>query len=205
MPNGLTSSQAASYNGNGIKNTSKVGAYFLAPECPGMLMSFAELKFILAEAAFKNFITPGGNDVAGAYYLEGIYGSYNQYGDALLEAAHNSAATPAFPDTWTADSLALDFLVSDYYGWDPSIGMELIGKQKWAAMYDQGLQAYIEWRRIGYPVLIPAAEGMNDGKIPVRFPYPTDEYARNINSVTEGVNVLGGPDDRNSRVWWDVD
>jgi hypothetical protein len=205
MPNGLTSSQAASFNGNGIKNTCKVGSYFTNASCPGMLMSFAELKFILAEAAFKNFISPGGNDVAGVYYLEGIYGSYNQYGDALIEAAYNSPATPAFPDTWTADSLALDFLVSDYYGWDPANGMELIGKQKWAAMFDQGLQAFIEWRRIGYPVLIPAAEGMNDGKVPVRFPYPTDEYARNPSNVAAAIEMLGGPDDLNTRVWWDVD
>jgi hypothetical protein len=83
--------------------------------------------------------------------------------------------------------------------------MELIGKQKWAAMYDQGLQAFIEWRRIGYPVLIPAAEGMNDGKVPVRFPYPTDEYARNPSNVAAALELLGGPDDLNTRVWWDVD
>lgn len=205
MPNGLTSSQAASYNENGIKNTCKVGAYFTTATCPGMLMSFAELKFILAEAAFKNYITPGGNDVAGVYYLEGIYGSYNQFGDALIEAAYNSPATPAFPDTWTADSLAADFLASDAsLQWDPSKGMELIGIQKWAAMYDQGLQAFIEWRRIGFPVLTPAVEGMNNGKVPIRFPYPTDEYAVNPVNVGAGTTLLGGPDDLNTPVWWDV-
>jgi hypothetical protein len=206
MPNGLTSSQAASYNGNGIKNTCKVGAYFTTATCPGMLMSYAELKFILAEAAYKNFITPGGDDVAGAYYLEGIYGSYNQFGDALLEAAYNSPATPAFPDTWTADSLAADFLLNDgSYVWDATNAMELIGKQKWAAMYDQGLQAFIEWRRIGYPVLIPAVEGMNNGKVPIRFPYPTDEYATNKDNVEGAATLLGGPDDLNTPVWWDVE
>ncbi len=202
MPNGLTSSQAASYNGNGIKNTSKVGTFFTTATCPGQLMSAAELKFILAEAAFKGYI-PGGDTKAGEYYIEGIMTSYGQYGSDLLAAADNALGLPS--PTWDTDSLALDFIANDVWGWDAGNAMELIGHQKWAAMFDQGLQAFIEWRRIGYPVLTPAAEGMNGGKIPVRFPYPVDEYARNILSVTDAVTLLGGPDDLNTRVWWDVD
>jgi hypothetical protein len=197
MPNGLTSSQAASYNGNGIKYTSKVGSYFTAATCPGMLMSYAELQFILAEAAFKNYI-PGD---AEAYYYAGIYGSYAQFGDALVAAVDNAGYLES-PD-WTSDSLAADFIANDNFGWDANNGMELIATQRWAATYDQGLQAFIEWRRTGYPVLTPAAEGMNDGKIPVRFPYPTDEAARNPTSLAAGVALLGGPDDLNTRVWWD--
>jgi len=200
IPNGLTSSQAASYNENGIKFTSKVGVYFTAATAPGMLMSFAELKFILAEAAYKGYISGD----AGAYYIEGIMASYNQYGDDLVSAVDHIFGLPS--PTWDADSLALDFIAGDVFGWDAGNAMALIGTQKWAAMYDQGLQAFIEWRRIGYPVLTPAVEGMNDGKIPVRYPYPTDEYARNPSNVQAAISdLLGGPDDLNTRVWWDVD
>jgi hypothetical protein len=202
MPNGLTSSQAASYNENGIKNTSKLGNYFTAATCPGMLMSFAELKFILAEAAHKGFI-PGGDTKAGEYYLEGIMTSYAQFGDDLIEAVDYNFGLPS--PTWDTDSLALDFYANDVWGWDPANAMELIGTQKWVATFDQGLQSFIEWRRIGYPMLVPAAEGMNNGKIPVRFPYPTDEAARNPSNLAEGISLLGGPDDLNTRVWWDVD
>jgi hypothetical protein len=46
---------------------------------------------------------------------------------------------------------------------------------------------------------------MNGGKIPVRVPYPTDESARNPTSLAAGVTLLGGADDLNTRVWWDVD
>jgi hypothetical protein len=203
IPNGLTSSQAASYNGNGIKNTSKVGVYFTAASAPGMLMSFAELKFILAEAAYKGYIG-GGDAAAGAYYIEGIVASYNQYGDDLVSAADHVLGLPS--PTWDADSLALDFIANDVFGWDAGNAMALIGTQKWAAMFDQGLQAFIEWRRIGYPMLTPAVEGMNDGKIPVRYPYPTDVYSRNPSNVQAAISdLLGGPDDLNTRVWWDVD
>ncbi len=201
MPNGLTSSQAASYNGNGIKYTSKVGTYFLEATAPGMLMSFAELKFILAEAAFKGYIS-GGNDKAEEYYNEGIYGSYAQFGDDLVAAVDDAGFLSI--DEATSDSLAADFIANDDYAWDAANGMQLIATQRWVATFDQGLQSWFEWRRTGYPVLTPAIAGMNGGKIPVRVPYPTDEAARNPTSLAAGVTLLGGADDLNTRVWWDV-
>jgi len=199
LPNGLTSSQAASYKGNGIKNTCKIGSYFSAATAPGMLMSYAELQFILAEAAFKGYI-PGGNDKAGEYYTEGIYGSYNQFGDALVEAVDGNGFLPM--DGATVDSLAADYIAKDIYAWDATKAMELIATQRWAASFDQGLQSWFEWRRTGFPILTPALEGMNGGKIPVRVPYPTDEASRNPTSLAAGVTLLGGPDDLNTKVWW---
>ncbi|MFA4851898.1 MAG: SusD/RagB family nutrient-binding outer membrane lipoprotein [Bacteroidales bacterium] len=203
MPNGLTSSQAASYNGNGIKYTSKVGSWFTGVHndgltAPGMLMSFAELKFILAEAAFKGYF-PG---IAENYYYEGIYGSYAQFGDALVAAVDGYGYLPMADAT--SDSLAADYIANDIYGWVAVNGMELIATQRWAATYDQGLQSWFEWRRTGFPVLTPAIAGMNGGKIPVRVPYPTDEAARNPSSLAGGVSLLGGADDLNTRVWWDM-
>jgi hypothetical protein len=199
LPNGLTSSQAASYKGNGIKNTCKIGAYFSAATAPGMLMSYAELQFILAEAAFKGYI-PGGNAQAGVYYTAGIYGSYNQYGDDLVAAVLRDGYEPM--DNPTADSLAASYISTEGLQWDADNAMELIATQRWCATFDQGLQSWIEWRRTGYPVLTPAAAGMNNGKIPVRFPYPTDEASRNPTSLAAGVTLLGGPDDLNTKVWW---
>lgn len=206
MPNGLTSSQAASYNGNGIKYTSKVGTWFTGVHddgltAPGMLMSYSELQFILAEAAFKGYI-PGGTTEAGNYYNAGIYASYNQYGANLVAAVDNYGYLPDADAT--ADSLAADYIANDNYGWNAVNGMELIATQRWLASFDQGLQSWFEWRRTGFPVLTPAAEGMNNGLIPVRVPYPTDEAARNPSSLAAGIGLLGGADDMNTRVWWDV-
>jgi len=202
LPNGLTSSQAAAYKGNGIKNTCKIGAYFAAATAPGMLMSYAELQFILSEAAFKGYI-PGGNAQAGVYYTAGIFGSYNQFGDALVDAVLRDGYEPM--DNPTADSLAASYIATEGLQWDADNAMELIATQRWCATFDQGLQSWFEWRRTGYPVLTPAAAGMNNGKIPVRVPYPTDEASRNPTSLAEGVTLLGGADDLNTRVWWDVE
>jgi len=204
LPNGLTSSQAASYKGNGIKNTSKIGAYFSAATAPGMLMSYSELQFILAEAAFKGYI-PGGNAKADVYYTAGIYGSYNQFGSDLFDAVKgDNFLTATQAATWTPDSLAADYIATEGLEFDAANAMKLIATQRWCATFDQGLQAWFEWRRTGYPVLTPAVAGTNGGKIPVRVPYPTDEAARNPSSLAAGVTLLGGADDLNTRVWWDM-
>jgi len=199
MQNGLTSSQAASFNGNGIKNTSKVGSYFTQATAPGMLMSCAELKFILAEAALKGYIT-GSPITAEMYYKAGIFISYDQFGTDLVDLAEYYFGA-GFTST---DELANDFYLNDSWAWDPAKAMELIGTQRWVASFDQGLQSWIEWRRTGYPVLVAGPENMNNDKVPQRFPYPTDEAARNPTSLNAGISLLGGADNLDTRVWWDV-
>jgi hypothetical protein len=207
MPNGLTSSKAAAYNGSGLKNTSKLGAYFSQPTAPGVLMSYSELLFIEAEAAHKGYITGEGDTEAGDYYTNAIYASYEQWGDDLLATAQGLDDTYGLgiiKPAWDADSLALDFLTNDSWSWDAANADELIGTQKWVAMFDQGLQSWFEWRRLNYPVLTPAEDGVNDGKIPVRVMYPSDEGARNPKNRDAGVELLGGADNLNTRVWWDT-
>ena len=171
-------------------------------------MSYAELQFILAEAALKGYITGMGVTEAETYYKGGIWGSYRQFGDNLLLAFENSFydKNHPMPAGITVDDLAQDFYVNETFGWDPdpAIAMEKIATQKWVASFDQGLQSWIEWRRTGYPVLVAGAENMNNDKVPQRFPYPTDEYARNPSSLEAGKTLLGGADNLNTRVWWDV-
>jgi hypothetical protein len=198
LPNGLTSSKAALYNGNGLKYTSKIGTYFSAATAPGILMTYAELQFILAEAAHKGFIA-GGDADAEQYYIGGIWASYDQYGQDLLDL-QESYFGMGIPDV---DSLAEDFYVNDVWQWDAANAMECIGTQKWVALFGQGLEAYAEWRRIGFPVLTPAEDGVLQGQMPVRVTYPTDEDMQNkVNKdaavATQGADLL------TTRVWWDV-
>lgn len=210
MPNGLTSALAAAYNGGGLANTSKIGDYFTQATAPGQLMSYAELQFILAEAALKGYI-PGGNDKAGEHYVAGITASFHQYHDALqgifTEHSGGSYGSLSIPENYTvADEIA--YHTTDATApafWNPANGMKLIAEQKYIAMFDQGLQSWFEWRRTGFPVLTPAEYGANGGKIPVRVPYPSDEFATNPANVAAGVQKLGGADDLNTRVWWDID
>jgi hypothetical protein len=217
LPNGLTSSKAAAYNDNGMKFTSKIGSFYTQANAPGMLMSYAELQFILAEAAHKGYI-PGGDADAELYYLEGIWASYNQNHDYFATVLEDVWGSYFLGQGWDGAQDIVEFAYEHYlangahtyngityYGvaYDPANAMEQIGYERWVAGFDQGLQSYIEWRRLDIPALVPAEDGLNSGKIPIRFQYPSDEYSRNSENLNSAISAQGA-DDLNTPVWWDT-
>lgn len=200
LPNGLTSAKAAAYLGNGLKMTSKLGDYFTKADAPGMLMSYAELLFILSEATQKGYIT-GGTTTAQEYYEAAIAASYEQFGTEIVKLGADIFGNPS---NLTVQDYIDDYLANGDGAWDfdgDGDPLPEIGYQKWLAMFDQGLQAWFEWRRTGYPTLTPAEDGVNNGKIPVRLFYPSDEGARNATNLKEAVQRQGA-DDLNTLVWW---
>jgi len=82
----------------------------------------------------------------------------------------------------------------------------VIGKQKWIALYMQGVQGWTEWRRLDFGILQPPAGGALDGDgIPMRMVYPTDEQTLNGTSYSDAVSsFLGGSDALGTKLWWDV-
>jgi hypothetical protein len=107
------------------------------------------------------------------------------------------------PGDYPWDVMLEWYMADGGYAYNSANADELIAYQKYIAMFDQGLQAWFEWRRTGYPVLTPAVAGTNGGKIPVRVYYPSDEAARNPSNLNEAVSRQGA-DDLNTKVWWDV-
>jgi hypothetical protein len=78
-------------------------------------------------------------------------------------------------------------------------------EQKWVALFGQGIEAWTEWRRTGlpaFPAPDPRAVLNNDGILPTRFTYSTNEYSLNKTSVEAGVTLLGGKDDMKTKLWW---
>ena len=206
LPNGMKSSSAAAYLGNGLKNTSTIGDYFTEATFEGMLMSYPELQFILAEAAHKGYV-PGGDAKAAEYYVEGISSSYLYYATEIGEGIGNYYGVPGdayVPGSGGGSDPLLWFLDDGGWVYNPAIAMEQIATQKWVAMFDQGLQSWIEWRRLDLPVLTPAIDGVLSGEMPIRIYYPSDEYSRNKTNVEAAV-ASQGKDDLLTPVWWDVD
>ncbi|MBT1704616.1 SusD/RagB family nutrient-binding outer membrane lipoprotein [Chryseosolibacter indicus] len=187
VPNGLDDVAALEYNG-GPEFQSRIGPLFFeqatSPKgieiAKGVIMTYAELQFILAEAREKEFITTG---TAEAYYLNGINASFSFYG---LTASPTYLLQSEVAYTGTREEK-----------------LEKIGTQKWISLFFQGLEAWFDWRRTGYPKLQPGVDNQNDDRIPVRFIYPLIEQSLNADNRTIAVNRQG-PDDINSRVWWDV-
>ncbi|WP_419801322.1 SusD/RagB family nutrient-binding outer membrane lipoprotein [Mucilaginibacter sp.] len=176
LPNGLLVGDASNF---GLTKTSKPGTYFLAPQAPAVIMSYAEVLFDRAEAAARGFTTEN----AASLYTQAIGASLKQYGIADADAAIYTALPAVQYD-------AANFKKS-------------IGNQKWIALFGQGLEAFAEWRRLDYPQLQPAVAGALNGKIPVRFIYPGTEQA--LNGINYAAAVARqGPDALTTKLWFDV-
>lgn len=188
IPNGMDDVTALTYNG-GPQFQARIGSLFYeqanSPEgleiAKGVIMTFAELQFTLAEAKEKGIISTGDAEL---YYKKGIESSFRFY---------NLQTPDGFMDQ-----------TDIAYGGSLEEKLEKIGTQKWVAFYFQGLEAWFDWRRTGYPVLQPAVTNQNDDKIPVRFIYPFIEQSLNSSNRSQAVSRQGA-DDINTKVWWDVD
>ena len=157
----------------------------IAVPAEGLIMTYAELQLILAEAAEKNWIS---GDPA-QYYENAIRASMEYY------------------DGLNAD---VEIEVTDAYLTQPEVEysgsqderLRKIATQKWIALYFNGLQGWFEWRRTGIPGLTPSFVNANNDLIPVRFQYPVEQQALNADSYEAAVQRQGR-DDINTRVWWD--
>jgi len=173
-PSGFQNVQNNDYN---YANVSALGEFYLQPELPAVFLSYTELQFLLAEAAFKGYIS-GGNAAASAYYQAGIQSSFDD----------NEGA-------------AIDTYYSGLIVFSPAIALEQIATQKWLALYSQGFEAWTELRRTGFPVLTPAIDGAIN-EIPSRYTYPVIEKSLNAASYNAAVSNLPGGDKLTSPVWW---
>jgi len=201
IPNGLEDTQALSYNG-GPQNVSRVGLTFACLVCAdagqpapvanaarGLLMTYAELQFILAEARERSFVTTG---VAETYYLNGINANFDYYRSIVPSSYGIDLTMPA--GYLTQPAIA-------YTGTTPE-KLAKIGSQKWVSLVFNGLEAWFDWRRTGLPALLPGASNLNNDLIPVRYIYPVVEQSLNGDNRTEAV-ARQGADNINTPVWWD--
>ncbi|WP_420147633.1 SusD/RagB family nutrient-binding outer membrane lipoprotein [Spirosoma sp.] len=198
IPNGLGDTPALNYNG-GPQGVSRVGLPFACLVCStpapvpnaarGMVMTYAEVQFILAEAREKNLITTGS---AETYYLNGIKANMDFY-KSTVPAEYGIDVTPA-ATYYTQAGVA--------YTGTTQQKLEKIGTQKWVALLFNGLEAWFDWRRTGIPTVTPGPDNLNNNKVPVRFIYPRSEQSLNGQNRNEAV-ARQGADDLNTPVWWD--
>ena len=86
--------------------------------------------------------------------------------------------------------------------------LERIITQKWIANFPLGAEAWSEYRRTGYPHLLPVVENKSGGAIDTehmirRLWYPPIEYTENLSNIKLAIGLLGGPDEGGTRLWWD--
>lgn len=184
LPNGLNDVDALTFAG-GPENHSRISAIFyenaVSAEglniAKGVIMTYAELQFLLAEAAAKGW-TSGNTETL---YKAGVAASFAYYNIAVPAGYMDQAQVKL---TGSKDD-----------------DLKKIGLQKWISLFYQGMEAWFDWRRTKIPAIKPAISNQNGGKIPVRFIYPIIEQGLNGPNRLEAVSRQGG-DDINTLMWY---
>ena len=145
--------------GSQNENASKPGNYVAGGTAPSVIMSYAELKFIVAEA---NFMQNKPTEAAAAL-AEAVKASVSKVTGAAMDQA------------WYDTNVG-----------SKTLSLELIMTQKYIATFGT-CQAYADYRRVGLPVMVPHPDGVLP-KIPRRYPYAQDEISYN-NANVPSVNI----------------
>jgi hypothetical protein len=173
-----TGGTAGNSNSN-FNNFSLPGIKLQDPTLPGVLLSYSEVQFLLAEAVERGIAVGG---TAASHYNAGVTASITYWGggagDATTYLAQPTVSYTALTGTYK----------------------EKIGFQKWIALYDQPVQAWTEWRRLDSPALVKPARAIS--AIPLRFPYPTVEQNLNGANRSAAATAIGG-DVVTTRIFWD--
>ena len=138
------------------------------PYAEGLIMTYAEVEFLLAEAAAKGWISAD----AETHYKSAIAASHAYYQVDYAPFGHSD-----FEDFYANSGVAFDETVD-------------IWEQKWLALYFTALEPYFEVRRWyieagGFDGLRflspPSGTNFNNQQLPMRFLYPGQEQS--LNSV----------------------
>lgn len=159
----------------------------------GILMNYAELQFILAEAAAKGWISTG---TAENYYNNGALASITYW--------LPDWTTKVNPVTGAPGNIK-SYLTAADIEWEESLSledkMERIHLQKYYALFLVDLQQWFEYRRTGQPNLPKGAGLVNGGVMPARLTYPV--YLQSTNPTNYRIAIdRQGPDMIFTQVWW---
>jgi len=167
-PNGVFTSfdNGATGAAPALATRSKYNTYLTGTsgEAPIRLLTYAQVKFILAESA----LILGTTGVANTLYQEGITASMQKVGMTAAEISNYFTTNPTVVTlSGTTEQQRAQIITQKYISW--------IGN---------GIEAYNDYRRTGYPplTLVNNAQGDNPNVIPTRLPYTITELSSNPNA-----------------------
>lgn len=174
MPYGVDNSIAGLITNDEI---SFPGTMVRSATSPGIMMTYAEQLFI--EAEYAEITAPGSG-----------------------MAAYNAAITESM-SFWGVDAADVPAYLADAgVVYNAATADQLIGEQKWLALYTDGHEAWANFRRTGFPALVAAPDASEGRDIPRRRAYTQDEYDLNGTNIAAAVAAQGA-DVMETRMWWD--
>ena len=158
---------------------------------PKLLFTVAESDFLLAEAALRGWYSGA---TAAALYTGGIQAAMRHW--SIVAGSAGAISQPQI-DTYVNNNP-----LNTAGTMDQQMGQ--IYTQFWVSMFPDAQEVYNNYRRTGYPALVPNNYPTNatGGKIFRRCLYPISE--QNLNTVNyQAAIARQGADDLMTRIWWD--
>jgi hypothetical protein len=191
LPNGLDQnggatdvSTASNYPGS-INGYATIRAdVFLSVTGPTFFATYAQVELLLAEAAKRGWNVGG---TAASHYNNGVTAAMTQ----LAQFNPTAVISPADISTYLAANPYNDTF-------------EQINTQYWAANFLDWYETFANWRRSGFPALVPVdyIGNATGGEIPRRMLYPSSEATANSTNYAEAIERQG-TNNFLTRVWWD--
>lgn len=175
----------------------KLANNFLKSDNPGVVMTSAEVKLLMAEATVKKWNV--GSVSAEELYKQGVRAAM----DFLTDNYGCTATTDAEFDAFIQGR--------GTFGHTDNQKLEAINTQAWILHFTNPAECWANVRRSGYPKLkSPAEYGFGQyltggTEIPVRLCYPVLESSYNKKSYNEAIERMGGTDNWHSLLWWDTE
>jgi hypothetical protein len=164
---------------NLVDDFSTPGAKLKVQTLPGVLISYAQVELMLAEAVERGFAVGG---TAASHYNAGVIASIAEWGGTATEA-----------NTYLAQPQIA-------YATAPGGYKQKIGYQYWLALYNQPTEAWTQWRRLDYPQLTAPSNAFS--AIPLRLLYPVVEQNLNDANYAAAAAAIGG-DVVTTKLFWD--
>ena len=200
MPNGYTSStiknalstakaaEYASFTAQANRVFSMLNLKYLDWDDPYLLITYGEVELMNAEAALKGWLTSS----AETHFKNGVKAAIQNW--TGFDASF--ARTTAEIDTYIAGR--------GFAAASSADKLKLIGEEYWAATYLNDIESWSNWRRTGFPVLVPTNDPnrFEANEIPRRLIYWESEISSNPANYKAAVDRMGG-DKFMTKTWWD--
>ncbi len=182
------------YDVNFMTSLRQPSEFVSALDAPSFHLTYAEVELLKAEAALRGW---AGLTDAKSHFYKGMEASCQMMS--------------LYPGAPAISAAAIEELKKSYTPFPTTFeaGMDAIHGQMWVNFFLNGVEAYSNYRRTGYPSQLVPFKSLawytseTNGVMPKRFFYPTSEFIQNPTSLQEAIDRLGGKDDWLKPVWWD--
>ena len=179
----------------------------IAINAKGVWMTASEMAFCRAEGALAGWDGMGGT--VEELYNQGVRLSFDQWGAAGVDSylADDTSIQADYVDADGGYGKSMSHVSDITIKWDNDATaekkLERIMTQKWIAMFPNGQEAWSEIRRTGYPKVFDVAQNIGSAlKVANRVPYPNEESINNPNNYNNALQMNGGADNYETKMWW---